>query len=110
MAWPEGDAALKNLNILFSSRYAGFRRGIENLQIEHCSSEVSDYLTVPMGGVFIPHKTSDLELEVILLQEDRELYKLKASSRNAVSIVTLSSELQSELEREINVERNRRLI
>ena len=95
---------------MFSSRYAGFRRGIENLQIEHCSSEVSDYLTVSMGGVFIPHKKTDLELEVILLQEDRELYKVKASSRNAISIVTLSMAMQSDLEQEINADRNRRSI
>lgn len=86
------------------------RRGVENLQIEHCSSEVSDYLTVSMGGVFIPHKKSDLELEVALLQADRELYKVKASSRNAVSIITLSRAMQSDLEREINADRDRRSI
>ena len=84
------------------------RRGVVNLQIEHCSSEVSDYLTMSMGGVFIPLKSSDLKLEVVLLQADRELYKVKASSRNAVSIVTLSSAMQSELERELNAERDRR--
>lgn len=85
------------------------RRNVENLQIKHSASDVSDYLTVSMGGVFIPHRSTNLELELALLQADRELYKVKASSRNATSVVTLTDALQSDLKREIDADQDRRL-
>ncbi|AII49747.1 hypothetical protein KR52_11435 [Synechococcus sp. KORDI-52] len=84
------------------------RRGIENLQIKHKASSTSDYLTVSMGGVYIPQRSSEIKLDVALLQADRELYKVKQSSRNAVSITTLTDKMASELKKELDCNTDRR--
>ena len=84
------------------------RRGIENLQIKHSSSSISKYLTVSMGGVYIPQRSTEIKLEVALLQADRELYKVKQNSRNAVSILTLTDKMALELTKELGTISNRR--
>lgn len=88
----------------------GLRRGIEGLGIEHRANQIADHLTVSFGAVFIPANSIDVELDVALLQADRELYKVKNDSRNGVSFVALTSPMYSELKREIVDRPDRRLI
>lgn len=50
-------------------------------------------MTVFIGGVFISSGCSGLGLDLALLQADREVYKVKNNSRNAVSVVSLGKSM-----------------
>ena len=84
------------------------RRGVENLKIPHQASAVNDHITISMGAVFIPESIMPIDLEIAILQADRELYKVKNNSRNAVSVVTLSTQMDLALREELEAKRDRR--
>mgnify|MGYP001178760604 CR=1 FL=1 len=85
------------------------RAGISNLRIEHPSSQIADYITVSMGAVFIANFLPSVRLDMALLQADLELYKVKHASRNAVSIVSLTNPMLSELADMVTSDVDRRL-
>ena len=84
------------------------RRGVENLKIPHQASAVNDHITISMGAVFIPESIMPIDLEIAILQADRELYNVKNNSRNAVSVVTLSTQMDLALREELEAKRDRR--
>ena len=84
------------------------RSRLQNLQIEHGASQVADCLTASLGGVFVSPEFSSLGLDLILLQADRELYKVKNSSRNAVSVVSLTDSMAVDLKNTVAVGNDRR--
>ena len=84
------------------------RRGVENLKIPHQASAVNDHITISMGAVFIPESIMPIDSEIAILQADRELYKVKNNSRNAVSVVTLSTQMDLALREELEAKRDRR--
>ena len=84
------------------------RSRLQNLQIKHGASEVADCLTASLGGVFVSPEFSSLGLDLILLQADRELYRVKNSSRNAVSVVSLTDSMAVDLKNTVAVGNDRR--
>ena len=84
------------------------RRGVENLKIPHQASAVNDHITISMGAVFIPESIMPIDSEIAILQADHELYKVKNNSRNAVSVVTLSTQMDLALREELEAKRDRR--
>ena len=49
-----------------------------------------------------------IDSEIAILQADRELYKVKNNSRNAVSVVTLSTQMDLALREELEAKRDHR--
>lgn len=94
----------KKMNYFLQS----IRSRLQNLQIKHGASQVADCLTASLGGVFVSPEFSSLGLDLILLQADCELYKVKNSSRNAVSVVSLTDSKVVDLKKKVAVGKDRR--
>ena len=71
------------------------RHTIENLKIENNASLISQYLTISLGGVFIPRNYMQVDFQVVLKIADNALYSIKQKSRNAVSILTITQPLEN---------------
>ena len=94
----------KKMNYFMQSNRIGF----ENLKIEHVGSQIADHLTVFIGGVFISSGFSGLGLDLALLQADREVYKVKNNSRNAVSVVSLDKSMLVGFQQQVAARHDRR--
>ena len=94
----------KKMNYFMQS----IRIGFENLKIEHVGSQIADHLTVFIGGVFISSGFSGLGLDLALLQADREVYKVKNNSRNAVSVVSLDKSMLVGFQQQVAARHDRR--
>ena len=94
----------KKMNYFMQSNRIGF----ENLKIDHVGSQIADHLTVFIGGVFISSGFSGLGLDLALLQADREVYKVKNNSRNAVSVVSLDKSMLVGFQQQVAARHDRR--
>ncbi len=66
----------------------GLIEAVENLHIHHAKSQVSEYVTISMGAVYVDAtKTSDVD--AIYLAADKLLYKAKHEGRNQLQIDVL---------------------
>ena len=65
-------------------------RLVEDLKIEHKTSPTSNYLTISVGIITVPHD-QDLSIEQMYLLADQELYKVKNSGKNHFSHHTVTS-------------------
>ena len=68
------------------------RKAVENLQIEHIESQVSDVVTISLGVVcvdFSKKSNSNQEIDNLYKIADDQLYIAKGSGRNRVSMRTL---------------------
>ena len=61
---------------------------IENLHIRHAMSEVSEYVTISMGAVYV-EATKIVDVDTIYLAADKLLYKAKHEGRNQLQIDVL---------------------
>ena len=61
---------------------------IENLHIPHAKSEVSEYVTISVGAVYV-EATKTANIDAIYLAADKLLYKAKHEGRNQLQIDVL---------------------
>ncbi len=75
-----------NLDKVKTEQYLDdIRQGIESLKIEHCKSDVSEYLTMSFGARVISPE-SNLDEEQIYIEADKALYLAK-EKRNCVVVL-----------------------
>ncbi len=68
--------------------------GINELQIEHAHSTVSDYLTVSIGGLYSIGSKKNSYANLVRLA-DKELYQAKQSGRNRSSVMEMITSEES---------------
>ncbi|MBF0384052.1 MAG: diguanylate cyclase [Magnetococcales bacterium] len=62
---------------------------ISKLQIPHAYSKVSQFVSISIGVIFIPHNSS-LDVTALYKYADQQLYKAKESGRNQVACLEIA--------------------